>query len=153
MKDTIPANGPAEWLGHRFQTMLRAEESGGAMSIIETVSRPGSGPPRHIHHDADEVFVCLTGDLEFELEGERFIAGPGRCVFVPRGEEHAFRVVSDVPSRHLVIFTPGGFETFFEEMGAGGFRIPEDMAQVEQSAARHHLTFTGPPLADLETGT
>lgn len=65
---------------------------------------------------------------------------------VRSGREHAFRVTSGEASRHIVILTPGGFEAFFHEMARGQFRIPEDMPAVETSAARHHLTFTGPPL-------
>jgi quercetin dioxygenase-like cupin family protein len=116
------------------------------MSITDSVSPPNSGPPRHIHHDADETFVLLTGDAEFLLEGERFTRGPGQTVFVPRGKEHTFRVVSDVPSRHLVILTPGGFEGFFAEMAAEQLRIPDDMQEIARIAENYHLTFTGPPL-------
>jgi len=146
MKDTILGDGAIEWLGVHYRTILATADTGGAMSITDSVSPPGSGPPRHIHHDADETFVMLTGDTEFWRDGERFIRGPGETVFVPRGTEHTFRVVSDTPSRHLVILTPGGFEGFFAEMAAGNFRIPQDMPAIEESAARHHLTFTGPPL-------
>jgi hypothetical protein len=67
-------------------------------------------------------------------------------VFISRGTNHTFKVVGNEPSRHLVILTPGGFEGFFADMAAGQFRIPEDMAAIEQSARRHHLVFTGPPL-------
>jgi hypothetical protein len=42
--------------------------------------------------------------------------------------------------------TPGGFDTFFAEMAEGGFRIPEDMDAINESAARHNMRFTGPPL-------
>lgn len=82
----------------------------------------------------------------FWLEGETFTRGPGGTVFVPRGREHTFRVIGDRPSRHLVILTPGGFEGFFAEIAKRGCRIPEDMPAVLESAARHHLSFTGPPL-------
>ncbi len=148
MLDTKASQDTVEWLGHRFRTMLSAGASGGGLSIVETVSRPGYGPPRHIHHDADEVFVLLTGDLEFWLDGVRSTHGPGETVFVPRGTPHTFRVIGDIPSRHLVIFTPGGFEAFFAEMAAGQFRLPQDMGRVTEIAARHHLSFAGPPLAD-----
>jgi hypothetical protein len=50
------------------------------------------------------------------------------------------------PSRHLTILTPGGFESFFAEMAQGGFHIPDDMEQINASAARNGLRFTGPPL-------
>lgn len=146
MKDTILGPGAIEWLGVHYRTILSTAASGGAMSITDSISPPGSGPPRHIHHDADETFVLLTGDAEFWLEGEGFTRGPGQTVFVPRGKKHTFRVISDVASRHLVILTPGGFEGFFAEMAAGRFRIPQDMADITRIAAQYHLTFTGPPL-------
>jgi mannose-6-phosphate isomerase-like protein (cupin superfamily) len=134
------------WNGTDYTTILPTEATGGAMAILDTVSPAGSGPPLHVHHDADEAFVVLSGDVEFRVAGETFLRGPGGAVFVPRGVEHTFRVVSDIASRHLVILTPGGFEAFFAEMAAGRHRIPEDMGAIGAIAARHHLTFTGPPL-------
>ena len=147
MKDTALGPGAVEWLGTHYRTTLTTGETGGAMSITDSVSPPGSGPPRHIHHDADEAFVMLTGDAEFWLAEERFIRGPGEAVFIPRGTEHTFRIIGDIPSRHLVILTPGGFEGFFAEMAEGQFRIPDDMMAIEESAERYNLTFTGPPLS------
>ncbi len=151
MKDSILGPDAIEWLGVHYNTILATDATNGAMSITDSVSPPKSGPPRHIHHNADETFVLLSGDSEFWLEGEKFTRGPGQTVFVPRGKEHTFRIVSDVPARHLVILTPGGFEGFFAEMAAGQLRIPEDMAEVNDIAANYQLTFTGPPLsADVE---
>ncbi|MGP1394929.1 MAG: dimethylsulfonioproprionate lyase family protein [Inquilinaceae bacterium] len=135
-----------EWQGVQYRTILKTADTGGAMSIVDSVSPPHSGPPRHIHHDADETFVMLTGDAEFWMEGEWFAKGPGGTMFVPRGREHTFRIIGDKPSRHLVILTPGGFEGFFAEMAAGRFRIPEDMAAITEIAGRFNLTLTGPPL-------
>lgn len=146
MNDPILGPGAMEWLGVHYKTILSTHQSDGTMSIVDSVSPPGSGPPRHVHHDADETFVLLTGDVEFWLEGETFTRGPGQTVFVARGQEHTFRIVSDRPSRHLVILTPGGFEGFFAEMAMGGYRIPEDMPAIEESAARFRMDFTGPPL-------
>ena len=147
MKDLEPGGDVLTWLGVQYRTVLATADTGGAMSIVESISPPQSGPPRHIHHDADETFYLLSGECEFLLGTRRFVRGPGATVFVPRGTEHTFRVVSAEPCRHLVILTPGGFEGFFADMSAGQFRIPEDMATISQSAARHHLSFTGPPLA------
>lgn len=141
-------NGPdvIEWNGVRYKTILSPADSGGAMSIVDSWSPAGSGPPRHVHRNEDEIFVLISGSCEFWLEGESFTRGPGTSVFIPRGREHTFRATADGPSRHLVILTPGGFEGFFAEMAAGNFRIPEDMAQITESAERHNMQFTGPPL-------
>jgi quercetin dioxygenase-like cupin family protein len=135
-----------EWLGVTYHTILSTQASGGAMSIVDSVSPAGSGPPRHIHQREDETFIVLTGECEFWLEGQRFTRGPGETAFIPRGKEHTFRVVGDKASRHLLILTPGGFEGFFKEMADGQFRIPDDMQAITEAAGRFHLTFTGPPL-------
>jgi hypothetical protein len=88
----------------------------------------------------------ITGTSKVWIEGEEILAGPGESIFIPRGKEHTFKVVGNKPSRHLVILTPGGFEGFFEDMAAGQFQIPDDMPAIEESARRHNLSFTGPPL-------
>jgi len=146
MKDLTQADGAIEWLGVKYKTILDPEQTGGAMSIVDSLSPVGSGPPRHVHHNEDETFVVMTGTCRIWIEGEEVLAGPGESVFIRRGREHTFQVVGDEPCRHLVILTPGGFEGFFTEMAAGQFRIPADMAAIEESARRHNLTFTGPPL-------
>ena len=135
-----------DWLGVRYRTILAPEDSGGTMSIVDSLSPVGSGPPRHVHHAEDETFVMITGTCKIWIEGIETIAGPGESVFIPRGKEHTFKVIGDVPCRHLVILTPGGFEGFFADMAAGQCRIPEDMEAITESATRHNMTFTGPPL-------
>lgn len=140
------ANGEVNWLGTTYRTILHPSEAGGSMSIVDSISPPESGPPRHVHEREDEAFVMLSGRCRFWLEGETFERAAGETVFIPRGRQHTFRVVGDTPARHLIILTPGGFESFFGDMAAGQFRIPEDMDAVMESATRHGLRFTGPPL-------
>ncbi len=149
MGDELSGPDVLEWLGVRYKTILPASETGGGLSIVDSLSPAGSGPPRHVHEREDETFVVVSGACEFWLEGNTFTRGPGESTFIPRGREHTFRVVGSQPGRHLLILTPGGFEGFFAEMAQGNFRIPEDMDQVAASAARHSLRFTGPPL-DVE---
>ena len=146
MQDLWADIAAVEWLGVQYRLLLDEGGSGGALSIIESFAPPGSGPPRHVHHEEDETFVILSGTCRMWLEGEESLAGPGATVFIGRGREHTFKVTDDAPSRHLIILSPGGFEGFFAEMAAGSFRIPEDMDAVTEAAGRHHLSFTGPPL-------
>jgi quercetin dioxygenase-like cupin family protein len=146
MQNDLSGPGVLEWLGVRYKTVLAASETGGAMSVVDSVGPHGSGPPRHVHEREDETFVLLSGECEFWLDGRTFTKRAGESAFIPRGHEHTFRVVGGQPSRHLIILTPGGFEAFFAEMAQGGFSVPEDMDQIGASAARHSLRFTGPPL-------
>jgi quercetin dioxygenase-like cupin family protein len=147
MRDTI--EDTVFWAGSSYRTVLQTKDTGGAMAIVDSTTEPGMGPPLHIHAAEDEAFVVLSGEVEFFLAGQRFRRSAGGTAFIPRGVEHTFRITSDTPSRHLVILTPGVFEGFFFDMAKGQCRIPEDMPDVLESAARHNLTFTGPPLADL----
>ena len=142
----IAGDEAVEWGGVRYLALLTPEQTGGAMSITTATSPPASGPPLHIHHDADEVFVIHAGRHLFQLEDERFEKGPGETVFVPRGKAHTFQILGTETAHHTIILTPGGFEGFFHEMAKRGCRIPQDMDEVVAVAETFHLTFTGPPL-------
>lgn len=145
MRDMLGPDA-VEWHGVLYTFLLRSADTGGATAIVDSVSRPASGPPRHIHGDCDETFVVLSGDVVFEVDGETRACGPGQAAFVPRGAEHSFHVLGPAPARMLTIFTPGGFEAFFEAMGEGGYAFPADMGRIEEIGHDFHLTFTGPPL-------
>lgn len=134
------------WLGTTYRISLTAEQTGSRIGMFESLDQPGYGPPRHIHNHEDETFHVQSGEVEFWMDGETRLEGPGSVVFVPRGTEHAFRVVGDLPARMLTIMTPGGFEGFFAEMARHNCRIPEDMDQIAAIGACFGLTFTGPPL-------
>ncbi len=135
-----------EWLGTTYRISLTAAQTQTRVGIFESLDQPGYGPPRHIHNREDETFHVQSGEVEFWMNGQRRLEGPGSVVFVPRGTEHTFRVIGDLPARMLTIMTPGGFEGFFAEMARHNCRIPEDMDQVAAIGARFGLTFTGPPL-------
>lgn len=134
------------WNGVTYQLLLPAAQSGGTLSIFESADNPGYGPPRHIHHDADETFVVLAGAVDFLLDGVVSRVGRGQTIFIPRGTEHGFCVRGDGAARMMTVMTPGGFEGFFREMATGNYRIPQDMGQIVPIAAAYHLEFTGPPL-------
>ena len=99
-----------EWLGTRYRTTLAPEDSGGSISIVDSLSPVESGPSRHVHHKEDETFFVITGKCKLWIEGLETIAGPGESVFIPRGTEHTFKIIGDKPCRHLIILTPGGFD-------------------------------------------
>src|SRR4051812_41304160 len=97
--------------------LLRSEQSDGQVSLIETAPPPGTGPPLH-HHDFDEAFYVMEGELTFQLRDEILIAGPGELVFAPRGVAHTFANLSGAPARQLIVCTPAGFERYFARMAA-----------------------------------
>jgi mannose-6-phosphate isomerase-like protein (cupin superfamily) len=99
------------------RVLLRSEQSDGQVSMIETAPGPGAGPPLH-HHDFDEAFYVMEGELTFQLRDERFRVGPGELAFAPRGVPHTFANLTDAPARQLIVCTPAGFERYFARMAA-----------------------------------
>jgi len=57
----------------------------------------------------------MEGELTFKIGGRTATAGPGTLVFAPRGVPHNY-IVSKVPARYLLIFTPAGIEPLFPEV-------------------------------------
>jgi quercetin dioxygenase-like cupin family protein len=97
---------------------LRGEQSDGAISVIENaVPARWDGPPLH-HHDFDETFHVLDGELTFQVEDELFTAGPGALAFAPGGVAHTLANLGDVPARYLLLCTPAGFEGYFARLAA-----------------------------------
>ncbi|MCX4746153.1 cupin domain-containing protein [Kitasatospora sp. NBC_01287] len=139
--------GPTTWFGDAIYTFKATKDNtNGSLTFAEASVPPGGGPPPHIHPHADEAFFILSGEIEF-LNGEKtFIAREGDFVFVPRGTRHRFRNVGLHVSRLLFLFTPGGMESFFTEIGqearAGEAPqpfTPEQRQQIIDNAPRHDL--------------
>lgn len=132
-------------LGDRYTFKIGSDETGGGYAILETVTAPGNpGPPPHLHHDCDETFQVLEGQLELWVEGRTTLAETGSLVSIPRGTLHTFKNGGSKPARFLVFLTPGGFEKFFQELGepvVDPNRPPDgpvDVAKVVSTAAKYH---------------
>lgn len=90
---------------HEFRFLISGAQSGGSYGLMEIVSPRGSGAGLHVHDAAEEHFVVLEGELDFEIGAERFTARPGDVLHVPRGVAHAFTVRSDQATT-LATYTP-----------------------------------------------
>ena len=130
-----------------------AEETGGALSVMETWLTPAANPPMHVHHGEDEAFYVLEGEIEFFLgDAEPVLSGPGDFVFGPREVPHRFEVRTP-EARVLVLGTPGGGERFFAAMGEPAtsptLPVPQapDVERVVAIAAAHDVEILPPPPA------
>jgi quercetin dioxygenase-like cupin family protein len=102
----------------RINVLLREADSDGAVSVMDNaVAAEFGGPPLH-HHDFDEAFYVLEGELTFQLGDDVFTRGPGELAFAPRGAHHTFANLSGAPARQLLVCTPAGFERYFDQMAA-----------------------------------
>ena len=113
-----PSNGEKIWIvGDTLWLKATSAETGGAYTVIENISLPGSGPPPHSHENHDESMYVIDGEFEILIDAKKIRAAPGAFAFVPRGTVHRFRCIGDRPGKILVVFTPGGIEGFFREAG------------------------------------
>jgi quercetin dioxygenase-like cupin family protein len=130
-----------------------AEETAGALTVIDSRLTPAANPPMHIHHDEDEGFFVLEGEVQFFLgDGAPRTARPGDFVFGPRGVPHRFEILTP-EARMLVLGTPGGAERFFAAVGepatARTLPVPQapDIPQVLAAGAAHGIELLPPPPA------
>ncbi len=100
-------------LGTSMRFMATAASTGGRYAVIEQVTPPGWGPPRHVHSREDEIFYILEGSYELHVGDERRVVSAGASAILPRGIPHGFRNVASTFSRLLCVITPGGFEDYF----------------------------------------
>jgi mannose-6-phosphate isomerase-like protein (cupin superfamily) len=90
---------------------VSAEDSGGAMTVLEEVE-PMSDTPLHVHSREDELFYVVEGEHIFQRGHEQFRLGPGESIFCLRRTPHSQRRVEPRVGHELVVLTPGGFEQF-----------------------------------------
>ena len=133
---------------------ITSDRTGGAYSLFEVVTGPGSGPPPHVQHREDEPFYVLKGEYEFLVEDRTVEAGAGSLIYVPKGHLHAYINVGEGTARMMVSQTPGGLhERFFEEIGVPatdeprrpGFAGLQDMRKIVAIAAEYGIEMPAPP--------
>src|SRR3954454_14402015 len=128
-----------------------ADQTGGALTALETTAAPGEGPLLHVH-DQDELIYIQEGRFRVKLD-ERLIDAPaGAFFFIPRGTPHTWQNVGDEPARFLAAVLPGapGFEEFFARYR----RLPPEergpKAFARLAAETDAMRVVGPTLAESD---
>ena len=104
------------WKSGRVTIKAGPGETGNAFSQLVMDEPRGSGTPIHIHHNEDETFYVLEGEVAFFSGSERIDLEAGGYLFVPRGAVHAYLVCSE-RARMLVTISPSGTEQLFVSLG------------------------------------
>jgi quercetin dioxygenase-like cupin family protein len=97
------------WFGALAEIKATAADTGGQLTVVEVTCPPGYQGVRHVHHNEDEAFWVLEGDMNLEVGGKHNELHAGDYAFGPRDIPHSFNV-GDAGCRVLFILTPGGFE-------------------------------------------
>jgi mannose-6-phosphate isomerase-like protein (cupin superfamily) len=122
--------------------LIRGDATDGRFALLEHEIPPRAlAAPVHVHEREDEYSFVLEGRVGVQVGDEVSEAGPGDLVFKPRGIPHAFWNPGDQPARLLELISPGGFETYFQEMapqlsGDG----PPDFEALAEIQARYALS-------------
>ena len=139
--------------------MIDSADSEGAFSLVEHPVPPRKlAAPLHRHSREDEYTFVLEGEIGVLLGDEVVLGGPGDLIFKPRGQWHTFWNAGFEPARVLEIISPGGFESYFEQLSellaagsppdpekvsviADRFGLELEPASIPRLTAEHGLTF------------
>lgn len=100
-----------------FDYKLESSDTDGRLAFIEVTVGPRTLVKPHQHSREDEVSLILSGTLGARI-GETTIEviPAGSYVFKPRDIPHAMWNLGDEPARLLEVVSPGGLESYFEEL-------------------------------------
>ena len=101
-----------------INVLVRGDDGHGRIAVMDNSVGPDfPGPPLH-HHDFDELFYVVEGELTFQVGDDVVTRSAGEIAFARRGEHHTWANHSGAPARTLIVCTPAGFEPYFGRMAA-----------------------------------
>ena len=143
----------------RYLIKTTAQQTEGRLLQLLVIDGRGAAPPMHIHHDADETFYVIEGELTVFVGDDEIKAGPGDFVLAPKGLPHSFLVISE-HAEFLVSFAPAGtrgpsgcgVDGFFADVAVpivDGVTPPKPMVpdaeEFARRAALYGIEIVGPP--------
>ena len=126
---------------------VTGEDTGGAFDYFVVEVAAHGGPPLHVHHRQEEAIHVLSGRFKIQVGDETFRCDEGGFAFLPSGVPHAFLNLTDEPGEIVVVYTPGGGHTFYEELGPLTRNGTPDRATVAAVFEKHGMSLLGPPLS------
>jgi quercetin dioxygenase-like cupin family protein len=145
------------WKTGRLTVKVGGEETGGSFAQVETDDPRGGATPLHVHHNEEETFYVLEGEVTVLVGGQRLDLAAGDFAFAPRGIAHAY-VVRSERARMLTTLSPAGLEEAFVGNGipvTGDEPPAEEVlplpAEIARVFAGYGVEIVGPPpaLGDL----
>jgi quercetin dioxygenase-like cupin family protein len=101
-----------------FRWGIGAEQTDGAVSILEVTIPPKTLIKPHLHTREDEFSLVLDGTIGVRTAEDVVEKVPtGSWLIKPRSVAHAMWNVGDQSARVLEVVVPGGLESYFEEIG------------------------------------
>ena len=129
--------------------LLRSEDSGGRVALVDNRVPAGTaGPPLHRHDFGSESFYVIEGRMRVLVGDDELTIGPGEIAQIPQSTPHSFLTLEY--TRVLDIIAPAGLWDFFVECGEPAtelrlpdvVKIPPDLAEI---VSRYNGKVLGPP--------
>ncbi|MFO1465552.1 MAG: cupin domain-containing protein [Steroidobacteraceae bacterium] len=93
-----------------IRVIVTGNQSNGRQSILESYWEPAFKVPLHYHKKHAETFLIISGQVEWTINGETHVMGPGDAVHIPPNIVHGVRVVGNKDMHSIMIAEPGGYE-------------------------------------------
>lgn len=145
---TVSGFAATSW-GERSRARIKTGDTLGAFAMLDYRAPAGFGPPRHVHHEDDEIFLIVSGTIVLWMPDCHRTAGPGDVVLLPKAVPHTWRAYGEDGVHFHIIVAPGHFETFFEQIAARHLSVA-DTAELAHVAEATGMTILGPSLDDDE---
>ena len=127
--------------GVDFVWHATGDDTDGRLTICEATLPPGTEFLMHRHAREDEAFLVLEGELTLR-DADRatdFVAGPGQMVWAPRGHKHTYAATAEVPTRAVVVMTPGsGLEEAFRSCSRTKLATEADLRTFADGLEKKH---------------
>jgi len=102
--------------GVRFSYKMVSPDTGGTLAVMEVEIPSGTLVKPHNHSREDEFSLVLSGTVGVRIGDQVLEAGPGAYLAKPRGIPHAMWNAASASATVAEILSPGGLETYFEEL-------------------------------------
>ncbi len=126
--------------------ILTVSRAATQFALIAATITPGGEPPCHRHLAEEELLYVLEGEIAVWIEGTWSPAAPDSPVCIPRGTNHTIAVTGRA-ARLLMVYSPAGFEAFYQHLRAETLWVPPETDDIERwvaAAARYGCEITGP---------
>jgi quercetin dioxygenase-like cupin family protein len=149
-KAVTPGDGKTVRLfGVRFDYKIEHGDSGGSLAVLEIEIPAKTLVKPHTHTREDEFTLVLEGTVGARVGDRVLEADQGSYLVKPRDTPHAMWNASESPARVVEMLSPGGLETYFEELAPVLTRHdpPEDYYAL---AERYGITIENDWIEELE---
>jgi len=141
---TADVEGEAYWF-YGDRAVVRSPE-GALPIIIEHHVGSGAAAPLHVHHDVDDSFYLLRGQLAMRCGDDTFVADAGDYVSLPKGVPHTLRNVGEEEAVLLQTHDADSFLTFIRRVGIPCEQPRPDPGSLDYVAMNNVAGETGQPV-------